>query len=872
MQDKKPDLSFLYVSGSLCYPTNDHEDLGKFDAKANIGIFIGYTPAKKAFRIYNRRTQIIYETIHVTFDELTTMASEQFNLGPRLHYMTPATLCTGLISKPVSQQPFQEAAALRDEVLADSPVSTSIDQDAPSKSIPSSQELEHSLIISQGSSSNMRQLHTLFEHLGRWTKDHPISNVIGDPSRSVSTRKQLETDARIESLGELVPYLDNMFLIKLKWIYKVKTDESGGVLKNKARLVAQGFRQEEGINFEESFALDNPSHVYKLKKALYSAVDLTHFTRHAGNDNFTVNDRARAKAVKSIKMKEWKPTGKMFKNVGYKWVPTGRTFTIVGTKCPLTRFTSTKIVPPRKPVKSTVITNIKPSSASQWRPKETNHASSSSAPKIVESRTANHLEPNNHMGSNVSISTCSSSVQCRIISSITAQQTKLDLELVPKENRIDIGKCNGRIRRGLTPREPTFQVVLDAIALTPCYPAFLITADVPEICPRVQDQDFDALPTEEDTVSFLRDLGHTGDITSLNDVVVDQMHDLGELLLLFLIEAYQERLVVLTSFVSPKHKSFVDDYLINTLRFVSRKEASQIYGAVLPECLTSLEMKESKAYKTYLGYATGSVLKIAENLRKPLPLRRTVIWCPVDKEPGTEQGKRVKRSAKKPSTTPAADDDIESDEDKGMDDTTNQFDDDKSFSPFTFQFACMVQNTTITSLLPIPVSVITTIPQSLQTFTPPLFLSIQRYRITALEKEVTEIKKDPLHTQVTSLVDEHLDKSVGSVLLKPQSTFKAVFLHLTEFDLKKILLDKMEKRHQSSRLTRLRLPLDQVGNLGDNEDEPRKETASRRDWFKKPTPPQEPTDPDWNIGKTTQEGPTQNWFNDSADSLYLDNH
>ncbi|GKE42254.1 hypothetical protein Tco_1469538, partial [Tanacetum coccineum] len=125
-----------------------------------------------------------------------------------------------------------------------------------------------------------------------------------------------------------------------------------------------------------------------------------------------MNDRARAKAVKSIKMKEWKPTGKMFKNVRYKWVPTGRTFTIVGTKCPLTRFTSTKIVPPRKPVKSTVITNIKPSSASQWRPKETNHASSSSAPKIVESRTANHFEPNNHMGSNVSISTCSSSVQC----------------------------------------------------------------------------------------------------------------------------------------------------------------------------------------------------------------------------------------------------------------------------------------------------------------------------------------------------------------------------------------------------------------------------------------------------------------------------
>ncbi|GKB88705.1 retrovirus-related pol polyprotein from transposon TNT 1-94 [Tanacetum coccineum] len=219
---------------------------------------------------------------------------------------------------PIAVSPVQEVAAPRAKVLADSLVSTSIDQNALSTSIPSSQEHEQSPIISQGfeelpkiptfhddllnespnedstpqgSSSNVRQIHTPFEHLGRWTKDHPIANVIGDPSRSVSTRKQLETDAmwcyfdafltsvepknfkqamtepswidamqeeihefeRLE-VWELVPCPDNVFLIKLKWIYKVKTDESGGVLKNKARLVAQGFRQEEGIDFEESFA------------------------------------------------------------------------------------------------------------------------------------------------------------------------------------------------------------------------------------------------------------------------------------------------------------------------------------------------------------------------------------------------------------------------------------------------------------------------------------------------------------------------------------------------------------------------------------------------------------------------------------------
>ncbi|GJX79404.1 retrovirus-related pol polyprotein from transposon TNT 1-94 [Tanacetum coccineum] len=151
MHDKKLDLSFLHVFGSLCYSTNDSEDLGKLNAKDDIGVFVA-------------------------------MASEQFGSGPRLQVMTPATS-------------FPEAAAPRAVVIADLPVSTSIDQDAPSTSIPSTKEQEHSPIISQGSLSNMRPSHTTFELVGRWTKHHPIENVIGDPSRSVSTKKQLKTDA-----------------------------------------------------------------------------------------------------------------------------------------------------------------------------------------------------------------------------------------------------------------------------------------------------------------------------------------------------------------------------------------------------------------------------------------------------------------------------------------------------------------------------------------------------------------------------------------------------------------------------------------------------------------------------------------------------
>nr|GFB78756.1 integrase, catalytic region, zinc finger, CCHC-type, peptidase aspartic, catalytic [Tanacetum cinerariifolium] len=57
LHNKLPDLSFFHVFGALCYPTNDSENLGKLQPKADIGIFIGYAPSKKAFRIYNRCTR-----------------------------------------------------------------------------------------------------------------------------------------------------------------------------------------------------------------------------------------------------------------------------------------------------------------------------------------------------------------------------------------------------------------------------------------------------------------------------------------------------------------------------------------------------------------------------------------------------------------------------------------------------------------------------------------------------------------------------------------------------------------------------------------------------------------------------------------------
>ncbi|GKF92232.1 hypothetical protein Tco_0278951 [Tanacetum coccineum] len=86
--------------------TQNSQHLVKLQPKADIGIFIGYAPTKKAFLIYNRRTRRIIKTTHVDFYELTAMAFEHSSLGPTLHEMTPATISSGLVPNPPPSTPF----------------------------------------------------------------------------------------------------------------------------------------------------------------------------------------------------------------------------------------------------------------------------------------------------------------------------------------------------------------------------------------------------------------------------------------------------------------------------------------------------------------------------------------------------------------------------------------------------------------------------------------------------------------------------------------------------------------------------------------------------------------------------------------------
>nr|GEY47898.1 hypothetical protein [Tanacetum cinerariifolium] len=81
---RKPNIKFFRVFGCRCYLLNDYEDVGKLKAKGDIGVFVGYSKESSAFRIYNKRTRKIHESVNVNFDEISEMASKQFSLEPDL--------------------------------------------------------------------------------------------------------------------------------------------------------------------------------------------------------------------------------------------------------------------------------------------------------------------------------------------------------------------------------------------------------------------------------------------------------------------------------------------------------------------------------------------------------------------------------------------------------------------------------------------------------------------------------------------------------------------------------------------------------------------------------------------------------------------
>ncbi|GJR09670.1 retrovirus-related pol polyprotein from transposon TNT 1-94 [Tanacetum coccineum] len=253
VHNKKPDLTFFRVFGALCYPTNDSENLGKLQPTADIGIFVGYAPNRKGYRIYNKRTRQIMETIHVTFDELTEhMAPVQFSSGPAPILLTPGPISSGLVPNPAPAIPIAPPTNKDLEMLFQPMFDEYFNppgiRQNPIPVIPTAGE--PSAEVNPFAAADPEPFYS-----------HPLDNIIGNPSRPVSTRKQLATDALWcfynSVLSKVEPKNFQSAATEDCW-FQAMQDEIHEFDRldvwELARLVAKGFRQEEGLDFEESFA------------------------------------------------------------------------------------------------------------------------------------------------------------------------------------------------------------------------------------------------------------------------------------------------------------------------------------------------------------------------------------------------------------------------------------------------------------------------------------------------------------------------------------------------------------------------------------------------------------------------------------------
>nr|GEY90991.1 retrovirus-related Pol polyprotein from transposon TNT 1-94 [Tanacetum cinerariifolium] len=260
INDRKPSVKFFHIFGSVCYIVRDGENLDKMKEKGNECIFVGYSTQSRAYIVFNKRTRVIMESIHVNFNELPQMALDQLSSDP-----TPECQTMALNHDSLSLAIQRQANVPQ----ADRTVTTSNELDLLFSPMfdellnGSSKVVSKSSDVFAADAPYQRQHHTtpLNIHTTPASTCQVTTLALTVSSseninQAKTTRRQLESDAEMcmFALTELVdrPLCTNV--INLKWLWKNKRDEENTVIRNKSRLVAKGYAQKEGVDFEESFA------------------------------------------------------------------------------------------------------------------------------------------------------------------------------------------------------------------------------------------------------------------------------------------------------------------------------------------------------------------------------------------------------------------------------------------------------------------------------------------------------------------------------------------------------------------------------------------------------------------------------------------
>ncbi|GKA62672.1 retrovirus-related pol polyprotein from transposon TNT 1-94, partial [Tanacetum coccineum] len=333
INDRKPSIKHLHIFGCTCYLTKDGENLDKMKEKGDPCILVGYSTQSKGYHVYNKRTRLIVESIHLRFDEIKEMsetsvandtsglvpqrqkasdydnpdpAPELQNVSPSADTTVPSQQELDLLFGPLYDEFFNDGTSRVNK--SSSPTDNSIQKDTlPSTHIqPTSEPTTPTNVHAEENNDNQAEFTNPFctpvqenvesssRNIGtsnmhtfnqpqdseyRWTKDHPLTQVRGNPSKPVQTRRQLATDpemcmfalteegidfeesfapvARLEAVKIFVAYVVH----KSFPIYQmdVKTTFLNGLLKEEVYVA-----QPDGF-----VDPDHPEKVYRLRKALY---------------------------------------------------------------------------------------------------------------------------------------------------------------------------------------------------------------------------------------------------------------------------------------------------------------------------------------------------------------------------------------------------------------------------------------------------------------------------------------------------------------------------------------------------------------------------------------------------------------------------
>ncbi|KAK2451550.1 putative mitochondrial protein [Trifolium repens] len=245
-RERKPTVKHFHVFGSKCYILADREQRRKLDPKSDEGIFLGYSTNSRAYRVYNSRTKVVMESYNVVVNDVETEKVDNVEYD------------VGTSGPVIDDHSLEEQSDARQEEIIEDITADTTNQTTQNK----------------GPSVRVQ-------------KNYPLELVIGNPEQGITTRrsndvvanscfvsmfepknvKEALTDEfwieamqeelnqfKISEVWDLVPRPDKVNVKGTKWIYKNKTDEKGVITRNKARLVAQGYTQVEGLDFEETFA------------------------------------------------------------------------------------------------------------------------------------------------------------------------------------------------------------------------------------------------------------------------------------------------------------------------------------------------------------------------------------------------------------------------------------------------------------------------------------------------------------------------------------------------------------------------------------------------------------------------------------------